>query len=325
MIYSLAITGPTASGKTALSLEIAKALCCEIICLDSMQIYKGMDIGTAKATKEEQEAAPHHCLDILSPKESFSAKAYRDVAMTVAKDISERGNIPLFVGGTGLYLATLMRPCHEEPPEACREYREKIESALSSEADKIALWERLRTVDPEAALAVHYNNVRRVIRALEIYDATGKTKSYFDALTKTPNNEISICHVTLGFHDRDALYRRIDERVDLMMTEGLADEVRQLLLSGELPPDSTAAQAIGYKEMIEAISCDGDTEAAAEKIKKASRNYAKRQMTWFRHAKGAQVIYCDTESGEPIPREQLANTCLDIFRTWLRDRRAKNV
>ena len=195
MIRALALTGPTASGKTALSLKIAKALGCEIISLDSMQIYKYMDIGTAKATAEERAEIPHHMLDFLLPNEPFSAKAYKDMAMKCANEITMRGKTPLFVGGTGLYLSTLIRPECEEAPESNPSYREAIEAALKTEEDRVRLHERLKEIDPAAADAVHYNNVRRVIRALEIYDATGKTKTYFDELTKRKNEDIVQCSV----------------------------------------------------------------------------------------------------------------------------------
>ena len=313
-IKAIAITGPTASGKTALSIRCAKELGCEIISCDSMQIYRGMDIGTAKATAEERASAPHHMLDILDPEQSFSAKSYRTAALSLARQVSCRGKIPLFVGGTGLYLDSLKRADCDEVPESCPEYREKILSELHSEEDRIALWERLRSVDPESAASVHYNNLRRVIRALEIYETTGRTKSYFDALSRIPAKEISICHVTLDFHERDRLYERIDKRVDKMLSEGLWREVEELYLSGRLPEGSTAAQAIGYKEIIEAIRLCESAASAAEKIKQASRNYAKRQLTWFRRSEGARVLFVDSDDGRIKDTAELFAELLAIIR-----------
>ncbi len=314
MIYALAITGPTASGKTALAIEISKLLGCEIISLDSMQIYKGMDIGTAKATKEEQSAVPHHMIDILTPNEPFSAKAYKDASLNIAKDISKRGKTPLFVGGTGLYLATLMRPETEEAPESNPEYRKRIEEALKCEDDRIALWERLKEADPESAASIHYNNTRRVIRALEIFDATGKTKTYFDLLSKQKNDELSLKHITLDFHNRNTLYSRVDMRVDEMIKNGLIDEVKKLYNEGFLTCDSTASQAIGYKEMLCVLNDSASIEYAADEIKKASRNYAKRQLTWFRHEEDAVKVYVDFDDGNIKPKDMIISECMSIFK-----------
>ncbi len=317
MIHALAITGPTASGKTALSIAVAKALDCEIISLDSMQIYKYMDIGTAKATKEERAEVPHHMIDFLSPDETFSAKAYKDMAMECARDISSRGKIPLFVGGTGLYLSTLLRPDCEEPPESDPEYRRKIEEELTDEDKKIALHERLRSIDPKAAESVHYNNTRRVIRALEIYDATGKTKTYFDELTKRKNEEIDITHVTFDFHERENLYRRVDLRVDIMLKEGLFEEIQDLIEKGFLRPQTTAAQAIGYKELLDVFEGKKSLDVATEEIKQFSRNYAKRQLTWFRHMEGALPLFADTDDGKMLGFEEIFSNCMELFSSAL--------
>lgn len=317
MIRALAITGPTASGKTALSLGVAEALGCEIISLDSMQIYKDMDIGTAKATKDERARVPHHMIDFLSPRESFSAEAYKDMAMKCAEDITKRGKIPLFVGGTGLYLSTLMRPECEKPPESDPEYRRKIEEGLKGEEEKIALYERLRQIDPKSAESVHYNNTRRVIRALEIYDATGKTKSYFDELSKSTRGELELTHITLDFHDRENLYNRVNLRVDEMMREGLLDEVRALLENGHLTPEATASQAIGYKELIGVLRGEKSLDCAKEEIKQFSRNYAKRQLTWFRHVENAIPVMADTESGAMRSAKDMLAECIDIFSSAL--------
>ncbi len=298
MIYSLAITGPTASGKTSISIELAKLFSAEIICCDSMQIYKGMDIGTAKATVSERAAVPHHLLDFLSPKDDFSAEEYRKMALSVAEDVMRREHVPMFVGGTGLYVDTLMRAAQTEVPESSREYRDKIIETVRTEEDILALWERLFSVDPESAEAIHKNNVRRVIRALEIYDVTGKPKSYFDRLSRMGNSDIKVGMITLDFHNRENLYRRVDMRVDEMIKEGLVSEVKTLYENGILERNTTAAQAIGYKEMISYLSGETTLAEAVEQIKLSTRRYAKRQLTWFRHEKDAYRLYVDREDGE---------------------------
>lgn len=321
MIRALAITGPTASGKTALSLGVAEALGCEIISLDSMQIYKYMDIGTAKATEAERARVPHHMIDFLSPGEPFSAEAYKDMAMRVAEQITARGKIPLFVGGTGLYLSTLMRPDCEKAPESDPEYRRKIEEGLTGENEKIALHDRLREVDPTSAESIHYNNYRRVIRALEIFDATGKTKTYFDELTKRENDKLSLTHVTLDFCDRENLYRRVNIRVDEMMREGLLEEVSSLLDKGYLGEDTTASQAIGYKELIGVVKGEKSLDFAVEEIKQFSRNYAKRQLTWFRHTEGKIPLTVDNEDGTMRDKEELLRECISVFSSALKEQK----
>lgn len=315
MIHALAITGPTASGKTALSLSVAKKLNCEIICCDSMQIYKGMDIGTAKATEEERAAVPHHMLDFLDPDDDFSAQAYKTMALECARQIANRGKTPLFVGGTGLYLTTLMRSDTEEVPRSDELYRKRIEDTLKTEEDKIRLWQRLKSIDPISADLIHYNNTRRVIRAIEIYDSTGKPKSYFDELSRLPSKDICIKHVTLDFHDRDNLYKRVDLRVDEMIRSGLEKEVDALLAKGYLQGRSTAAQAIGYKEIIAAKKCGAPIDSAISEIKQATRNYAKRQLTWFRHDDTATAIFADDESGKMKPTEKIIDESLLVFNT----------
>ena len=315
MIHVLALTGPTASGKTALSLSIAKKLNCEIICCDSMQIYKGMDIGTAKATEEERAAVPHHMLDIIDPDADFSAQAYKEMALECAEKISKRGKTPLFVGGTGLYLTTLMRSDVDDVPKSDERYRKKIEDALKTQEDKINLWKRLSEIDPVSAELIHYNNTRRVIRAIEIYDATGKPKSYFDELSRLPSNDISVNHVTIDFHDRENLYKRADLRVDEMIKAGLEQEVDMLLSAGYLQEHTTAAQAIGYKEIIAAKKCGASISAAISEIKQATRNYAKRQLTWFRHDLTAKRIFTDDESGKMKTQGEILCHCLNAFET----------
>ena len=297
MIFSLAITGPTASGKTALSISLAKAFGAEIVSCDSMQIYKEMDIGTAKATPAEQSEVPHHLLDVVSPSESFSVEDYRSLALSKARELTSRGSLPIFVGGTGLYVDSLARGTSLDSPESDPEYRDRILASLKTEEDITALWERLLAVDPESAEKIHKNNVKRVIRALEIYEKTGKPKSLLDKETKTKPSEIFVGMITLDFHNRETLYERVDRRVDIMMEEGLLSEVEGLWKRGLLS-DGTAAQAIGYKEIVEYLEGKCTLPEAIEKIKLSSRRYAKRQLTWFRHEAGAMTVFVDDEDGK---------------------------
>ena len=312
MSFALAITGPTASGKTALSLALAEHLGCEIISLDSMQIYKYMDIGTAKATAEEQAKAPHHMIDFLPPDESYSAEDYRASAMEVLYDIESRGKLPLFVGGTGLYMDTVMRGSELTSPPSSDELKEKLLAISNTDEERKALWQRLYEVDPESAEKTHRNNVRRVIRALEIYELTGKTKTYFDNLTKAQTPDVTVGMITLDFHNRDNLYSRVDMRVDQMMEEGLLAEVSSLYKSGALKKGTTAAQAIGYKEIISYIDGESTLDEAVEFLKLSTRRYAKRQLTWFRHNTDAKRLYVDREDGSMKEKDELISELYEM-------------
>jgi tRNA dimethylallyltransferase len=219
------------------------------------------------------------------------------MAMDAAREIDGRGKIPLFVGGTGLYIESVIRLENTESPESDPEYRRRMMEIAESEGGIDALWQRLSEVDPESAEKIHKNNVKRVIRALEIYDATGVAKSRLDALTKEKNPELSVKMIALDFHNRDSLYERVDRRVDMMMDEGLLKEVRDLWERGRLSPESTAAQAIGYKEIVEHLEGKCTLGEAVEKIKLSSRRYAKRQLTWFRHEDERLVLFVDDEAG----------------------------
>ena len=302
MIFSLAITGPTASGKTALSLALARELSCEIISCDSMQIYRGMDIGTAKATPDERALVSHHLIDILDPGEDFSAERYRALAVGVAEEITSRGRLPMFVGGTGLYIDTVMR-CGADSPESDPEYRAELMRGADTEQGRIALWERLRAVDPECAAAVHYNNLKRVVRALEIYEKTGRPKSELDRESRERAGDITVGMITIDFHDRENLYRRVDTRVEQMLGEGLLEEARSLYERGLLR--GTAAAAIGYKELLGYIRGECDLQTAVEELKLATRRYAKRQITWFRHEADAYRLFADDEGGRPRDSAEL--------------------
>jgi len=310
-MLALAITGPTASGKTALSLAIAERIPSEIISCDSMQIYKGMDIGTAKATAEEREFVRHHLIDFLPPTESYSVENYRSDAVRALRDIIGRGKMPIFVGGTGLYVNSLTRGSAESAPAGDPEYRERLLLSVRDEKDKKALWERLSRVDSESAEKIHYNNVKRVIRALEIYDKTGKPKSLFDKETRSAAPEVDIKMITIDFHLRENLYARVDSRVDIMMKEGLLSEVEALYRGGLLRDDTTAAQAIGYKEIVAYLRGQCSLDEAVEEIKLASRRYAKRQLTWFRREEAVRV-FADSEDGEMKSSDEFVSEVLAI-------------
>ena len=287
----IAVAGPTASGKSALALELCKRLGGELVSLDSMQIYKGLDIGTAKPTKAEQAEVRHHMIDICDSREKFSVADFAERAHGVIAGIRSRGKRVVLCGGTGLYLDTVLGRLdfgEIESDEKLR--RELIAFAEKNGAD--ALYERLVKIDPQAAEKIHKNNVRRVARAIEIYELTGKTKTEHDreAISDSPYDSLII---GLDYNDREVLYNRINRRADLMIDAGLETEVRSLLSEGLLSADSTAGQAIGYKEMLGYIAGEYTLEDAIEKIKLGTRRYAKRQLTWLRRNPEINWLYPD--------------------------------
>ncbi len=269
----LAVAGPTASGKTALALELAEKFGGEIISCDSMQIYRGMDIGTAKPGAAELLRIPHHLIDIADPCDGFSCADYKLLAENTIKSIKSRGKLPVFCGGTGLYLDAVLTGSRFPECAADPDYREMLFMKDNSE-----LYDLLHRTDPAAADIIHVNNKKRLIRALEIYKCTGVTKTEWDEQSRSVPCDYHASVLVLNYEDRELLYRRIDRRVDEMMEQGLLDEVRRL----NLRRDSTAAQAIGYKELNSYLDGFYTLEDAVKKIKTATRNYAKRQMTWFR-------------------------------------------
>jgi tRNA dimethylallyltransferase len=281
-----------------------------------MQIYKEMNIGTAKPTPTEMATVRHHLVDFLSPSENYNAESYKADALRAVKDITERGKIPLFVGGTGLYLDTLCARGENLSPQSDREYIEARASEIKTPEDVHALWLRLYEIDPESAAATHENNVKRVLRALEIYEKSGFTKTHFDRESRKRAPEINIGIITLDFHDRELLYKRVNDRVDQMMREGLLDEVKALAAKGLFETDSTAAQAIGYKELGEYLRNEVTLQDAIEHLKLSTRRYAKRQLTWFRHNEGAYRLYVDDESGKMRECDELldeAMRAIDLF------------
>jgi len=276
----LAVVGATASGKTALSIALAKALGGEIISCDSMQIYRGMDIGTAKPTEEEREGVPHHLIDIVDPSESFSVADYAPLAAKAIEDISARGKLPIFCGGTGLYLDAVLTANEYSEAASDPSLREEL-TREAEEKGALVLWERLKREDPASAEAIHPNNVKRVVRALEIKLLTGVPKSEWDKRSRLAPSPYNAVVLGLSYPDRAVLYGRIDKRVDIMLEAGLVDEVRSLIESGRLPRGSTAAQAIGYKEILAYLDGEVSLGEAVETLKTATRRYAKRQITWF--------------------------------------------
>lgn len=302
MIYAAAITGPTASGKTALSVRVAKALGATVLCADSMQIYKEMSIGTAKVRPEETEGVPHLMLDVASVTEDFSVHSYKEMALPLAREIAEDGHLPLFVGGTGLYLASMTRT-EGTAPGRSEEYMRRYESLAATEEGKDALHRRLAQVDPESAALIHKNNVRRVLRALEIFDTTGKPKSVWDKESREGEGDISLLHISLDFKSRDLLYDRIDRRVRIMMEEGLLSEVRDMYEKGLLSTDTAAMGAIGYKEFLPYFRGECSLAEVEAAIALSTRHYAKRQQTWFRRLPDVKTVYMDDGAGRMRPAD----------------------
>ena len=273
----LCLAGPTASGKTALAVELAKDLNGEVVSCDSMQVYRRMDIGTAKPSREEMQGIPHHMIDVAEPDEDFSVSRYCAMAAPIVDDIVARGKTAIIAGGTGLYMDSLIRG-NDFAPFPSTGVREKLEA----EADEVglpAMLARLREIDPDTADRVF--DRKRILRALEVYLETGETITEHNRKTRLIPPKYTPLWLGLDFADRGELYRRIDKRVDIMLEMGLMEEIRSLLDSG-IPEKCTAMQAIGYKEFVNALEGREPLSQAAEEVKKASRHYAKRQLTWFR-------------------------------------------
>ena len=293
------LTGPTASGKTSLSIRLAKAFQCEIICMDSMQIYRGMDIGTAKPTMAEMDGIPHHMLDVTDPRENYSVAQYQQAAEDVAQEILQRGKQPLFVGGTGLYLRALRHPMGMGQVAADDALREALQQEADAPGGKEALHYRLAMIDPDTAERLPLNDVRRVIRALEVYELTGVPFSKQPQVEEEARFRYRVATLTM---ERSLLYGRIEQRVDAMMEQGLPNEIKGLLDAG-VPADAQAMKAIGYKEMIPALRGDISMEEAVAALKQNTRHYAKRQLTWMRREE--DVCWVDSLSTDAY--EQLAN------------------
>lgn len=284
----LVICGPTASGKTALAVELALRHHGEVVSADSMQIYRRMDIGTAKPTREEMRGVPHHMLDVADPEEDFSVARYVDMAARCVDDILARGRLPILAGGTGLYIDSLLSGRTFAPFQPDSPLRGQLEEQLRREGGA-AMLSRLAQVDPDSAARLHPNDEKRIIRALEVYQSTGKTITQHNLETQAIPPRYDALTLALAFERREDMWSRIDRRVDQMMDQGLVAEVQGLLDSG-VPAKCTAMQAIGYKEMAAALLSGGDVRAAAEEIQLRSRQYAKRQLTWFKRNKAARWL-----------------------------------
>lgn len=298
----LAIVGPTGAGKTSTAIEIGKKLNAEIISMDSMQIYRGMDIGTAKPTYDEQHQIPHHMIDIADPDEIFTVSAYRDMVLPIVDDILARGKLPMFVGGTGLYLNAISYEMSLGESGASHPVRDELNTIAQQTNGPILLHDRLKQVDPVSAARLHPNDIRRVIRALEVYETSGKQMSEVsdDQRKEGPYNVL-----VYGLsYPRDVMYARINARVDEMIKAGLVDEVKRLLAQGVVPrAEGGAMQAIGYKEIVSALRGEMTMDRAIDLIKQGSRRYAKRQWTWFRHDERVRW-YDFSEYGHPSALHQ---------------------
>ncbi|WP_214845771.1 tRNA (adenosine(37)-N6)-dimethylallyltransferase MiaA [Exiguobacterium sp. H66] len=269
----IVIVGPTAVGKTKTGIELAKRLNGEIISGDSVQVYQGMDIGSAKVTEEEMDGVAHHMLDLVNPDDEMSVARFQTLARQAIADIAERGKLPIIVGGTGLYIRAILYDYQFTAQAENKELRQELEQ-FAAEQGAVALHERLRQLDPNRAEEIHPNNVQRVVRAIEVAES---------GQTQTSGSEPSLYEsllFVLHMDDRDRLYDRINERVDLMVGQGLVEEVRQLVDAGFA--DTKAMQAIGYKEIVPVLS-GAPLEPAVEQLKRNTRRFAKRQLTWFRH------------------------------------------
>ncbi|MCU6708213.1 tRNA (adenosine(37)-N6)-dimethylallyltransferase MiaA [Paenibacillus sp. J5C_2022] len=282
----LVLLGPTAVGKTALSLEIAKSWNAEIISGDSMQVYRGMDIGTAKIKQSEMDGVPHHMIDICDPAQPFSAAEFQDRARAAISDIHSRGKLPFIVGGTGLYVESLCYQYQFADIGSDETFRQRQEQ-YAEEHGSVALHAKLEEIDPEAAERLHPNDQRRIVRALEVYHLTGETFSSQQANQKRESPyELLLLGLTM---DRAELYRRIEKRIDVMLEEGLVGEVERLL-GMDAPPHTVPMQALGYKEIAAYLRGEMSYEAAVERLKRDTRRFAKRQLSWFRHMKDIHWI-----------------------------------
>ena len=288
----IAVVGPTASGKTRLAVEIAKRYNGEIVSADSMQVYKYMDIGTAKPTDEEMQGIPHHLISIVEPTETFTLQDYLERAKACVDDILSRGKIPVIAGGTGLYVTSFIENISLSEAETDPEYREHLAKRAEKEGSEKLLAE-LAEIDPQTAEKLHPNNIKRIIRALELYHTSGKTVTEQNEISKKIPSPYKFLEIGLRFSDRSVLYSRIDRRVDEMFSAGLENEISTLLQSGKLTRECNAFQAIGYKQFAPYFDGKIGINEVSENIKRESRRYAKRQLTWLRRDENIRWIEVD--------------------------------
>ena len=283
----IVICGPTASGKTALSIELAKKINGEIVSCDSMQIYKDMDIGTAKPTIEEMQGINHYMLDFVSPDERYSVADYKKQAKQAIREIIEKGKVPIVVGGTGLYVDSLIYEIEYQNIEFDEKYRKQLEERSEKEGLEV-LYNEAKKIDPEAITKISQNDKKRILRILEIYNATGKNKT--EQEKESRKNEVEFDYKVYAISwDREKLYDRINQRVDIMIAQGLIEEVQKIYSKYNKFP--TAMQGLGYKEVLEYLEGKCNKQEMIDKIKQETRRYAKRQLTWFR--KNKQTIWLD--------------------------------
>ena len=301
----IAVVGPTASGKTSLAVEICKAIDGEAVSCDSMQIYKGMDIATAKPTLEEMQGIPHHLIGFAEQSDDFSVAKYCELAGEVIADIHSRNKKAVLVGGTGLYYSSLVDNIEFLPEESDFEYREMLKKRAQAEGAQVLL-DELSQIDPEAAKELHVNNLGRIIRALELFHTTGKTKSMQNEQSRLNPSPYDLTAICLDARDRQFLYDRINRRVDLMLEAGLLEEAKAFYDS---PLGRTAKQAIGYKELNPYFSGEKTLEECVENLKMQTRRYAKRQLTWFRRDSRIKFLYIDDYSCG----KELLDAALDII------------
>ena len=294
-IRVVVICGPTATGKTKLSVELCREFSGEVVSADSMQVYKMLDVGSAKPSQSERGGVAHHMMDVIEPSKSFNVSDYCRAASRCIEDIDRRGRLPFVVGGTGLYIDSLIGGVDFSPIENDYEYRDELKARAKAEGTA-ALYSELMRIDARSAEKISVNDEKRIIRALEIYRATGKTKSYFSDRSKEKESIYEPLYIGLNYHDRALMYERIRARVDEMMSAGLLYEVKRLTeIDGFL--SSTASRGIGYKELYPFLRGECTLPDAVEEIKRASTRYAKRQLTWFRRNKDINWLYADSDGG----------------------------
>jgi tRNA dimethylallyltransferase len=285
----VAVVGPTATGKTKLAVELSLRFGGEVVSADSMQIYRGLDIGTAKPTAEEMCGVPHHLMDFLDPSQSFSVADFVELASKSIEDITARGNLPIVAGGTGLYVSSLLTGLNFLPQEKDEAFRSELKRMAEQEGTK-KVWEMLREIDPESAERIHPNNVGRVIRAIEVYRVTGITMTEQIRRSREKPSPYDSLVIGLTYRDRSKLYDAINRRVDIMMQKGLLKEAETVF---KMEHAETASQAIGYKEFFPYFRGECSIEESVEQVKRESRRYAKRQLTWFRRDESVHWLYVD--------------------------------
>lgn len=301
----IVVAGPTASGKTSLGIEVCKKFGGEVISADSMQIYKGMDIATAKPTAEEMDNIPHHLIDIIDPEERFSVADFKALAQEKIKDIVSRNKLPVIVGGTGLYIDNLVENIELVDSSVDLELRNKLTQRAEAEGID-SLIDELREIDPEFVANLKEVNSKRIIRALEIWYTSGVTITKQNELSRLHESPYDVCYICLDAHDREILYSRINRRVDKMVEEGLLEEAEEFIENSGI----TSAQAIGYKELTPYFKKEKTLYEALEALKQGTRRYAKRQLTWFRRNERAIHLYIDDYENP----EELCEAAFDIIR-----------